>query len=77
MGYKCLADEHIIAAKQDSVLDEMFVLKENEHSKIDGNALYLYYKEIFDSINGITSHNKLVVPGRLFFNDIMDIVDHY
>ena len=41
MGYKCLADEHIIAARQDATLSEMFVMRKNEISPIDANALYL------------------------------------
>lgn len=77
MGYKCLADEHVLAARQDSVLDEMFVLKKNEKSLIDYHALYLYWKEITESIHGITSHDKLVVPGRLFYNDVVNVLNEY
>lgn len=65
MGYKCLADEHIIAARQDSTLTEMFVLRKNENSPIDANALYLYWKEIIDTIKEIASENEIIVPGKL------------
>ena len=65
MGYKCLADEHIIAARQDATLSEMFVLRKNEHSPIDAEVLYLYWKEIVDSINGVIADSEIVVPGKL------------
>ena len=67
MGYKCLADEHILAARQDSTLDEIFVLKAGEGKPIDPLALQLYWEEINNSINTITSHDTLQVPGRLLF----------
>ncbi len=65
MGYKCLADEHIIAARQDSTLSEMFVLRKNENSPIDANALYLYWHEIVESIKDMTADNEITVPGKL------------
>jgi len=65
MGYKCLADEHIIAARQDATLSEMFVLRKNENSPIDPNALYLYWCEIVEAINDITTDNQITVPGKL------------
>ena len=65
MGYKCLADEHIIAARQDSTLSEMFVLRKNENSPIDANALYLYWSEITTAIKEISAEDSIIVPGRL------------
>lgn len=65
MGYKDLADEHIIAARQDSTLDEMFVLRKAKGEKIDYLALQMYWEEIRGAINGITQHSMLTVPGRL------------
>lgn len=65
MGYKCLADEHIIAARQDATLSEMFVLRKNESSPIDADALYLYWHEIVEAINDITTDNNITVPGKL------------
>lgn len=71
MGYKCLADEHIIAARQDSTLDEMFVLRAGRGKPIDFYTLYLYWKEITDVINNLTATNSLKVPGRLLsFNGL-------
>ena len=67
MGYKSLADEHILAARQDSTLDEMFVLRAGEGEPIDPLALQLYWEEINISIKNIMSHEKLEVPGRLLF----------
>ena len=65
MGYKCIADEHIIAARQDSTLTEMFVLRKNENSPIDANALYLYWSEITTAIKEISAEDNIVVPGKL------------
>ncbi len=65
MGYKCLADEHIIAARQDSTLSEMFVLRQNENSLIDAEALYLYWYEIVEAIKDITTDDEITVPGKL------------
>ncbi len=65
MGYKCLADEHIIAARQDATLSEMFVLRKNESSPIDSNALYLYWHEIVEAIKDISNENEILVPGKL------------
>lgn len=71
MGYKCLSDAHILAARQDSTLDELFVLRASEKSPIDEYALYIYWKEITDAIKTITSNNTLNVPGRLLtYNDL-------
>ena len=65
MGYKCLADEHVIAARQDSTLDEMFVLRKGEGEPIDPFALYMYWLEIVGAIRNLTLDNTLTVPGRL------------
>ena len=65
MGYKCLADEHIIAARQDATLSEMFVLRKNENAPIDANALYLYWHEIVEAIAEISVDDEIVVPGKL------------
>lgn len=70
MGYKCLADEHVIAARQDSTLDEMFVLRAREGAPVDPYALYMYWMEIVNAIRNITSSTTLQVPGRLLaYND--------
>lgn len=72
MGYKCLADEHILAARQDSTLDEMFVLRESKGKPIDEYALYIYWNEIVNAIKNVTSHADLSVPGRLLtYNDML------
>ena len=71
MGYKCLADEHVLAARQDSTLDEMFVLREGEGKTIDPYALYIYWREITSAIINVTTNNTLSVPGRLLmYNDM-------
>ena len=65
MGYKDLADEHIISAKQDSTLDEMFVLRADKSEPIDYYALYIYWTEICNSIKNIVARQSFYVPGRL------------
>lgn len=65
MGYKCLADEHIIAARQDATLSEMFVLRKDEKSPINAEALYLYWQEIVNSIKEISKDDNITVPGKL------------
>lgn len=65
MGYKCIADEHIIAARQDSTLTEMFVLRKNENSPIDADALYLYWQEIVSAIKDVSKEDSIIVPGKL------------
>lgn len=65
MGYKCLADEHVVAARQDSTLSEMFVLRKDKSSPIDADAVYLYWHEITEAIRSITSDDQITVPGRL------------
>ena len=65
MGYKCLADEHIIAARQDSTLTEMFSLRENERSPIEAEVLYEYWKEIDKVIKEIAAPDVVKSVGRL------------
>ncbi len=65
MGYKCLADEHIIAARQDSVLTEMFSLRENENSPIEASVLYEYWEEINNVLQEISTPNVVKNVGRL------------
>lgn len=65
MGYKDLADEHILAARQDSTLDEMFALQADASSPIDADALFEYYSEIVHAINTLATPPTITVPGRL------------
>ncbi len=67
MGYKNIADEHILAARQDSTLDELFVLQEAENMPLNAETLYEYYVEIVKSIRSITKPSVISVPGRLLF----------
>lgn len=68
MGYKCIEDEHIISAKRDSVLNEIFCLREKEESPIDAKALYCYWEEITQAINEATNNVSVIAPGPLFKN---------
>lgn len=65
MGYKNLADEHILAARQDSVLNEIFVLRANEHTPMDAAVIFDYWKEITAAIAELANDVGLCAPGRL------------
>ena len=65
MGYKSIADEHIIAARQDSVLNEIFVLRKSENSPMDENVIFNYWEELSSSIQALVATNSIIVPGRL------------
>ena len=65
MGYKDLADEHIIAAKQDSTLTEMFALREDAQSPVVADAVYQYWKEIKTAIASTTIADEINSVGRL------------
>ena len=67
MGYKCIADEHIVAARQDATLTEMFVLRKDENSPIDSEALYQYFCEICDAVSSISDETIIKTPGKLLF----------
>jgi hypothetical protein len=65
MGYKEIADEHIIAARQDTTLTEIFVLKADEDKPIHYEALYEYWKEIKYAVENIVIDETIFVPGRI------------
>ena len=65
MGYKCLADEHILSARQDAVLDEMFVLKESKEKPVDAMALKIYHDEIAEAIKDVKEKGTIPVTGKL------------
>lgn len=65
MGYKNIANEHLIAARQDSTLTEIFVLQAGEGAPFDYKTIYAYWKEIYDSVTNLTDEEKIDVPGRI------------
>lgn len=67
IGYKDLADEHIIAARQDSTLTEIFALRKDKNSPIDPNALCQYHNEIRFAVSEIGNTMDVATPGRLLF----------
>ena len=67
MGHKELADEHIIAARQESTLSEMFVLRRDKESPIDPMVLFDYWNEITDALDSISDYADIQTPGRLLF----------
>lgn len=67
MGYKDLADEHIIAARQDATLTEMFTLRRSPSSKIEAAALYEYWHEISEAVNSVSNEETVNPLGKLLF----------
>lgn len=65
MGYKCLADEHIIAARQDSMLTEIFALRRNAQSPMDSETIFQYWSEINNALFIQAQENSIQTPGRL------------
>lgn len=65
MGFKNIANEHILAARQDATLDEIFVLQKREGAPIDSKTLYDYYNEIKTAISSLSKPTQIIVPGRL------------
>lgn len=65
IGYTDLADEHIIAARQDSTLTEMFALRRNSNSPFDASALHAYWEEITTALVTNTSGGMVPEVGRL------------
>lgn len=80
MGYKDVKDEHIVAARANSAIDEMFVLKEEkipkgelpektDPDKFSGEALYQYWKEVSFNVENALKDIEIKTPGKLFFPD--------
>lgn len=67
MAWKALADEHIIAARQDSFLSEIYVLQKDENSELDANTIYEYWCDITESIKNVNNETKIETPGKLLF----------
>ncbi len=65
IGYKDLKDIHIIAARQDATLTEIFALRENAGSPILPIVLQDYYKEIQSTVDSITKDDIVPKTGRL------------
>lgn len=65
MGYRDLADEHIIAARQDSALTEMFALRRGSNSPILSTVLLEYWKEIKSAVESISVDDLVPSTGRL------------
>lgn len=77
MGYKDVKDDHIIAARANSSINEMFVLKkekikkgnipqETDSDKFSGEALYIYWKEISNAVKYALKDIIIETPGKLF-----------
>lgn len=65
IGYRNIADEHIIAARQDATLTEIFSLKEGEHSPMLASVLRDYWDEIKSSVDSIAIEDVVPQSGRL------------
>ena len=77
MGYKDVKDDHIVAARASSSLNEMFVLKgkaipkgvlpkETDTDKFSGQALFDYWQEISVAVKNALKEVKIKTPGKLF-----------
>lgn len=64
--YLSIANEHIISARGNSALNEIFVLKHNKDNLFDWKILYDYYCEIENCVMSYKASDKVTVPGRLF-----------
>ena len=64
-----LKDEHIIAARQESALTEMFALRPGEGEPISKEALYEYWEEISNAIKNVSSNNPVRALGRLLHSE--------
>lgn len=69
MGYKDLADDHIIAARQDAALTEMFALRESKNARIDASALYEYWKEISNAVSEVGKDDSVQSLGKILYPD--------
>lgn len=67
MGWKAIADEHIIAARQDSFLSEIYVLKKDENSEFDAKTIYEYWCDITSAIKSVNEEIEIKTPGKLLF----------
>lgn len=67
MGWKNIADEHIIAARQDSFLSEIYVLKKDENSDFDSKTIYEYWCDITETIKNVNEEIEIKTPGKLLF----------
>lgn len=65
MGYRNIADEHIIAARQDATLTEMFSLRSGENQPIQSDVLLDYWNEIKCTVSNITKNDVVPTFGRL------------
>lgn len=65
MGYRSLADAHIIAARNDSALTEMFALRENVNDPMHADVLTEYWREISDAVHSISGENPVNKIGKL------------
>ena len=67
-GHKSIKDEPIIAARQDSMLTEIFVLREKENAPMDAAVVFDYWQEIRNAVKQISipetvnSHGRLLKP---------------
>ena len=77
MGYKEVKDDHIIAARACSSINEMFVLKEkaipkgelpgkNDTDSFSAQVLFDYWQEVSNAVKYALQEVKIKTPGKLF-----------
>lgn len=65
MGYKNIANEHLIAARQDSTLTEIFILQARQGDLFDARTIYDYWKEIYNAVKNIADNEDIIAPGKV------------
>lgn len=65
MGYRSLADAHIIAARNDSALTEMFALRANANDPMRADVIQDYWQEICTAVTNMSADIQVNTIGRL------------
>lgn len=66
IGYKNIADAHLIAARYDSYVSEIYCMRENKKKPIVGNVLFQYWKDVSKAVTDSNSPEpKVTKPGKL------------
>lgn len=65
MGFRNLADVHIIAARNDSALNEMFALRRTWDSPMEATVIAEYWREIVAAVNSVSNNSSVPRWGKL------------
>ncbi|HHU63509.1 MAG TPA: Bpu10I family restriction endonuclease [Clostridiales bacterium] len=67
MGYRSLSDVHIISARNDAALTEMFALRESADAPMRAEVIRDYWLEIRDAVQKVSSNTQVNTFGRLLY----------